>query len=92
MAATVLIRVSVEARDKFARFAEEDHTSIREMVDAAANKIERERFWKNYREAFEKLKADPAEWAAYQEEITAWDATLMDGLEEYPFDYGAEGE
>jgi hypothetical protein len=92
MAATALIRVSVQTRDKLAKFAEEDQTSIGEVVEAAANKIERERFWKNYREGFETLKADPEAWAEYQEELKLWDGQPLGGLEDYPYEYGPDDE
>ncbi len=92
MAATALIRVSVETRNKLAKFAEEDQKSIGELVEAAANKIERDRFWKNYREGFEKLKADPEAWAEYQDELKLWDGQPWDGLEEYPYEYGPDDE
>lgn len=92
MAATSLIRVSSETRDKLAKIAELQHSSIGEVVEVAVTKMERELFWKNYREAFEKLRADPVEWAAYQAELDVWDSTLMDGLEDFPYEYGPEDE
>jgi len=92
MAATSLIRVSNETREKLAKIAEQQHSSIGDVVAVAATKLERELFWKNYREAFEKLRADPVEWAAYKAELEAWDSTLMDGLEDFPYEYGPEDE
>ena len=92
MASTAMIRVDAKTRDLFAKMAEEDHKTIGEMVDAAAKKMHRDRFWKNYYDAYAKLRADPEAWADYQDEMRAWDATLMDGLEDYPYDDGDEDE
>ncbi|CAN5404323.1 hypothetical protein BH09CHL1_BH09CHL1_11650 [soil metagenome] len=92
MAATALIRVSVQTRDKLAKFAEEDQTSIGELLEAAASKIERERFWKNVNEGYARLKADPEAWAEYQSELKLWDGQSWDSLEEYPYEYGPDDD
>jgi hypothetical protein len=92
MASTALIRVDTKTRDLLAKMAEQDQTSIGEMVTSLTNKAERERFWKSARDGYARLKADPEAWTEYQAEISLWDSTLMDGLEENPYDYGDEDE
>jgi hypothetical protein len=92
MASTALIRVDTKTRDLLAKMAEQDHTSIGEVAARAAKKLDRERFWKNVNEGYARLKADPDAWSEYQAEIHLWDSTLMDGLEENPYDYGDEDE
>ena len=49
MASTALIRVDTKTRDLLAKMAEQDQTSIGEMVTSLTNKAERERFWKSAR-------------------------------------------
>ena len=90
MATTTLIRVNTDTRNLIAKLAKENQTSLGELVDLAVRKLEREQFWKQYNEDYERLKADPDAWNDYQEEIRAWDVTLMDGLEEYPYDEAAD--
>lgn len=92
MAATSLIRVSNETRDKLVRIAEFQHSSIGEVVEVAAAKLERELFWQQVNEAYARLKADPVAWAEYQEELKFWDAMSGDGLEDYPYEYDDDDE
>jgi hypothetical protein len=92
MASTALIRVDTKTRDLLAKMAEQDQTSIGEVAAKAVKKLDRDRFWKSYNDAYAKLRADPEAWAEYEAEIRLWDSTLMDGLEEYPYDYGDEDE
>jgi antitoxin MazE7 len=92
MASTAMIRVSVETRDRLAEIAERKHTTIGELVEQASQRLYREEFWKEVRESYARLQADPEAWAEYKDEMRIWEATLMDGLEEYPYDYGDEDE
>lgn len=92
MASTAMIRVDAKTRDRLAKMAEQDHTSIGDVVTALTEKAERDRFWNEVRESFARLQADPEAWADYKNEMRIWEATLMDGLEEYPYDYGDEDE
>ncbi|HEY7033547.1 MAG TPA: hypothetical protein VH482_19580 [Thermomicrobiales bacterium] len=39
-----------------------------------------------YDAAYERLRADPIASAEYDAEMALWDSTLMDGLEEWPFE------
>ena len=57
-----------------------------ELIDEAAQLLERERFWAEYYAAYERLRADLEEWRDFQEELKAWDSTLMDGLDDYPWE------
>jgi hypothetical protein len=86
MATTTLIRVNADTRDLIAKLAKENRTSPGELVDLAVRKLERDQFWKQYNEDYERPKADPEEWKDYQDELQAWDATLKDGLDDYPYD------
>lgn len=86
MAATVSIRVSSEAHRKLRELADKKHKPIGDVFNEAVTLLEREQFWAEYAAAYERLRADPEEWQAYQDELALWDSTLMDGLEDLPWD------
>jgi hypothetical protein len=86
MATTAMIRVSTDTRDLIMKLAKENQTSLGELVDVAVRRMERDQFWQQYNEDYERLKADPGAWKDYQDELQAWDATLQDGLDDYPYD------
>lgn len=88
MAASLLIRVSNETRDKLAKIAEYQHSSIGDVVAVATDKLERELFWKQVHEAYARLKADPDAWADFQTELKEWESQSWDGIEDYPYEYG----
>ena len=52
------------------------------IVDRAVEEIRRKHFWERTNAAFAALRDDPDAWKAEQEERSAWDITLADGLEE----------
>ncbi len=54
------------------------------IAEEAVKDCERKKFWENYYAGYHALRADPIEWAEYQDEITLWDSSLADGLEEWP--------
>lgn len=86
MAATVSIRVPTEAHQKLREIAEKQHKSIGEALNEAVHLLEREQFWAEYAEAYARLRADPEAWQEFQDELALWDSTLMDGLEDLPWE------
>ncbi|MGC4193042.1 MAG: hypothetical protein QM589_17995 [Thermomicrobiales bacterium] len=63
-----------------------------EIVAYLVDRYERERFWKQVRADYARLKADPVAWSDYIDEVEAWDTLSGDGLErEAPY-YTAEEE
>ena len=42
----------------------------------------RRRFWRQFNDAYARLKADPVAWAAYQAEQAEWAGTIADGREQ----------
>lgn len=61
-------------------------------MTAAVEKYQQEKFWREMEDSLAKLKADPAAWQDYQDEIALWDTTSGDGLEnEEPY-YDEEHE
>ncbi len=67
--------------DTFRRLAAREGKPLTRYLDDVAAREERRAFWEDYRQAVERLRADPVAWAAYQDEQRELDATLMDGLD-----------
>ena len=87
MAATATVRVTPATRAALARLSEREGRPMAEVLAAAVAAYERERF---FDEADAQLAAmqrdDPAAWAALREEDRLWEATLADGLDEWPWE------
>jgi hypothetical protein len=83
---SVTVKIPTEAHAKLVKLAEEQD---RTMGDLLADLIERERrraFLEGLNEDFARLRADPEVWADYQAEARSMEGTLMDGLEDYPWE------
>ena len=76
------IRISIETREKLRALTARTGESMGAIVDRAVEEIRRKDFWERTNAAFAALRNDPEAWKAEQEERSAWDATLADGLEE----------
>lgn len=87
MSTTTSIRVSRQTHEKLKEIADKEHRALGEIVDEAIAQYRERQFWQDARKAYTRLREDPDEWQAYKDELAAWDATLMDGLEgEEPYD------
>ena len=78
------IRVSKTTRDILHGLAVKAGTTMAAIAEEAVKEYEKKKFWENYYAGYSGLRADPIAWAEYQDEITLWDGTLADGLEEWP--------
>lgn len=75
------IRVSEKTRDTIHDLARNSGVPMAELVELAIEAYRRQRFVEAINAGYAELRADPKAWAAYQEELATWDATLLDGLE-----------
>lgn len=75
------IRVEEETIVKLRAISREEKKPMGQVVTDLVKKYEREKFWKEAREAFERLREDPVAWKEYQDETALWDSTSGDGLE-----------
>ena len=82
---SITIRVPPETHERLQTLAALRKQSIGQVVAAAVDQLEEERFWEELEAAYERLYADPAAAAAYEAETTAWDITLLDGLDNDPW-------
>lgn len=81
----VNVKLPVEAHAALSKLASETR---RPMGDLLAEMIEREQRRRLFDEAdasYDRLLANPAAWAEYQEEIRTLEGPIMDGLEDDPW-------
>lgn len=79
MASTVRVDAKLHARLR--EIAEAEHRPIGQVIEDAIRQYEREKFWRDVNDSVERLRADPAAWKAYQDEIALFEGGSMDGLE-----------
>jgi hypothetical protein len=80
------IRVSTAVRDELQQLAAANDRSINEALEDLLKMRRKQEFFRNMREATDRLYADPQAWEEYQDEIALWDSTSSDGLEPYKDD------
>jgi len=89
MARTTL-STSVEVRDRLASVARSRHTTVSDLLESVAARLEREEALRRATESYRRLaEEDPEGFQAYLAEGRAWEAaTVADGLgparEEFP--------
>jgi len=66
--ATTTIRVSERTRDRFAELAQATGRSMSQLVDEAADALERRVFFEHLTARYESLRADSAAWQEIEAE------------------------
>jgi hypothetical protein len=84
------IRVNKKTLETIRELAEKAETTMTAIVEAAVQEYRTAEFWKEVNAGYAALRANPEAWADYQEEIRAWECTLADGLEDFPYEQGEE--
>ncbi len=88
--ASAVIRVEEFTHATLRSWAEAEQKPIGQIVTELVERQATDKFWREMREGYEQLRADPAAWADYQAEAAAFAAGSMDGLEhEAPY-YSAD--
>jgi predicted transcriptional regulator len=72
------IRVSEPTRDRFARLAQATGRSMSQLVDEAADALERRVFFDRFTVRYEVLRADRDAWSEIEAERTAESGALRD--------------
>ena len=72
------IRVSEPTRDRFARLAQATGRPMSQLVDEAADALERRVFFDELSGRYELLRADPDAWSEIEAERTAESGSLRD--------------
>jgi len=80
MADMTTITVSARTRERLKRLADDDRLSLDAELARILDQAERARFWAGARADYERLRADPREWADYLGELAGWEQLAGDGL------------
>jgi predicted DNA-binding protein len=72
------IRVSETTRDRFAALARQTGRPMTQLIDDAADALERELFFTRFEDGFEVLRGDTESWTEISAERRAEDASLSD--------------
>ena len=79
--ASATVRISEKTRKSLRELASKSGESMQTILDRAVEQYRRQRILEEGNAAYARLREDPVAWAAWQQELAAWDATLMDGLD-----------
>lgn len=79
---TTTIRVSTETHQRLTILAQKLNMPLQEATARAVSLLADQLFWQESNAAYSALRDDPVASAAFDAEISAWDATLPDGLED----------
>ena len=90
MATTVRVEDRVAAALRV--LASEEGRPIGKVIEDAVARYQKAKFWEGVHEDFARLRADPAAWDAYREEVAVFEGGAMDGLEEESPYYTPEEE
>lgn len=78
---TTTIRVTAETQDRLRTVPRQKSISIKAVVQKAVSEYRRRQMLVRGNEAYAALRADPAAWAADEEERQSREATLADGID-----------
>lgn len=75
------VRVENATIVKLRAISKNEKRPISQIVTDLVKKYEKDKFWREMHESFARLREDPVAWKEYQDELTLWDSTTGDGLE-----------
>jgi predicted transcriptional regulator len=73
------IRVSKSTRDRFSALARQTGRPMTQLLEEAADSLERDLFFTGFERGFEALRDDEAAWFEMSEERRAEESSLSDG-------------
>jgi len=74
------VRISPAAHQSLRQMAEENNSSLQEMLDQAIENQRRRLLLERANRAYAKLRQDKKAWRAWRSELRELDATLTDGI------------
>jgi hypothetical protein len=83
---TVTVRVRPQTYRVLKDMAQKNNESLPDTLERIVEDARRSRIFREAKEAYEAIAADPEADAAWRAEIAAWDVTVGDGLEPESFD------
>ena len=82
----VTMRVGKETHKALKEMAGERGVPMTELLDEVVDKMRRHALVQQINEDYAQLRQDPKAWAEELEERREWDCTLLDGLEDDPWE------
>lgn len=76
------VRVSPDTHELLRLLANEAGKPMQEIIDRAVEEYRRSSFLRGLNEDFRVLRGDDTAWKSHQEEISEWEATVADGLDD----------
>jgi len=73
------IRVSEDTRDRFSKLASETGRPMTQLLDEAADALERRLFFDRLDARYDELRSDPDAWAEIEAERSLEDGAVNDG-------------
>lgn len=70
--------MSEQTRDRFAKLADQTGRPMTQLLDEAADALERRIFFERFSARYEALRADPAAWAQIEAERAVENGALRD--------------
>ena len=82
MPGTSIVRISNKAKQTLETLAEQSGETMSCVMDKAIEAYRRRTFLEQTNRAYARLRADEKASREFDQEIAAWDTTLMDGLDQ----------
>lgn len=89
---TPTVKLKPTTHAKLQELAQSEDRPMGEIITELVDRYEEERFWKELDASVERLRADPAAWKDYQDELRFFEGGSMDGLENEDPYYTSEEE
>ena len=83
---SAVIRVPNKTHEVLQAMAARRKVPVSRIVEEAVAQLEADEFWAMAHQEDLAMRADPGASAAFDAEVAAWDATLLDGLEDSPWE------
>jgi predicted CopG family antitoxin len=77
-----MVRISEQTHEHLREIARAEQESMQSVLEKAVEVYRRRRFLEDVNAAYGALRENPEAWKEVEEERSAWDATLEDGLPE----------
>jgi hypothetical protein len=78
------VKLTPETHARLQKLSKQEARPMGEIVTALVADYERQKFWQEVNASVERLRADPAAWRDYKEEVALLEGGSMDGLEQEP--------
>ncbi|MGH2834848.1 MAG: hypothetical protein ACRDK4_00825 [Solirubrobacteraceae bacterium] len=82
MAATATVRVTPQTRERLKRLSRDRGLSTPELLERLTRRAEDDQLLADHTAAIGRVMGDPEQAKSYRAEMSDWDETLLDGLDE----------